>query len=72
MIYDRMVHVMIHARLEEVIVSFEFPQTSDRASHIRLFHRSVPYTPSHVLHKNRRVSAKCKGHTIHRPNILCK
>jgi hypothetical protein len=72
MIYDRMVHVMFHACLKKVKVSFEFLQTSDGPNHIRLFDRAMPYTPSHVLHKDRRVGAKAEGNTIDDLDVLCK
>jgi hypothetical protein len=32
----------------------------------------MPYTPSHVLHKDRRIGAKAEGYTIDDLHILCK
>jgi hypothetical protein len=32
----------------------------------------MPYTPSHVLHKDRRVGGKAEGNTIDGFHILCK
>jgi hypothetical protein len=55
-----------------IVVSFEFLQTSDRPNHVRLFDGAVPYTPSHMLHKDRRVGAKAEGNLIDCLHVLLK
>jgi len=62
----------LYVDLKVIIISFEFLQTSDGANHIRLFDRSVPYTPPHVFYEDRRVGAKCKGNTIDGSDVLRK
>jgi hypothetical protein len=58
--------------LKVIVVSFEFLQTSDRPNHVRLFDGAVPYPPSHVLHKDRRVGAKAEGNLIDCLHVLLK